>query len=84
MITLAAVTMIFLPGTFICTIVSTNFFDFGEQGLQVSSKWWVLLAAAVPLTILVFLVWWGWKWVRVQEQKGNRLRDWLQKSSKVS
>lgn len=84
MITLAAVTMIFLPGTFICTIVSTNFFDFAEQGLQVSSKWWVLLAAAVPLTILVFLVWWGWKWVRVQEQKGNRLRDWLQKSRKVS
>jgi hypothetical protein len=77
MITLAAVTMVFLPGTFICTIVSTNFFDFGEQGLAVSDKWWVLLAAAIPLTILVFIVWWAWVLARIQKQKGNRVPDML-------
>ncbi|KAL1656509.1 hypothetical protein SLS61_000973 [Didymella pomorum] len=77
MITLAAVTMVFLPGTFICTIVSTNFFDFGEQGLAVSDQWWVLLAAAIPLTILVFIVWWAWVLARIQKQKGNRVPDML-------
>ncbi|KAJ8107400.1 hypothetical protein OPT61_g8894 [Boeremia exigua] len=38
MITIAAVTMFFLPGTFICAILSTTFFEFGESGLQVSSQ----------------------------------------------
>jgi len=69
MITIAAVTMLFLPGTFICTIVSTNFFDFGEEGLQVSSQWWVLLVAAIPLTIMVFGVWLGWQRIRLQSQR---------------
>ncbi|KZM26397.1 hypothetical protein ST47_g2476 [Ascochyta rabiei] len=69
MITIAAVTMLFLPGTFICAILSTTFFDFGEQGLRVSRQWWVLLAATVPLTIVVFGVWVGWQRMRRQSQQ---------------
>ena len=64
MITIAAVTMLFLPGTFICTVVSTNFFDFGDNGLQVSSQWWILLAAAIPLTFAVFGIWLSWQQMR--------------------
>ncbi|KAF9697213.1 hypothetical protein EKO04_004933 [Ascochyta lentis] len=69
MITIAAVTMLFLPGTFICTILSTTFFDFGENGLQVSSQWWFLLAATIPLTVVVFGVWVGWQRMRRQSQQ---------------
>lgn len=69
MITIAAVTMLFLPGTFICAILSTTFFDFGETGLQVSSQWWVLLAATIPLTIMVFGIWLGWQRMRRQNQQ---------------
>jgi drug/metabolite transporter (DMT)-like permease len=72
MITLAAVTMVFLPGTFVCTIVSTNFFDFGERELQVSDKWWALLVAGVPLTLIVFAVWYKWKQWRFEKQKKKR------------
>ncbi|KAF1932880.1 uncharacterized protein M421DRAFT_1459 [Didymella exigua CBS 183.55] len=69
MITLAAVTMVFLPGTFVCTIVSTNFFDFGDEGLHVSGKWWVLVVVALPLTLIVFGVWWKWRDRRIQKNK---------------
>ncbi|KAJ4346094.1 hypothetical protein N0V95_005710 [Ascochyta clinopodiicola] len=68
MITIAAVTMLFLPGTFICAILSTTFFDFGERGLQVSNQWWVLLVATIPLTVVVFGVWMGWQRMRRQSQ----------------
>jgi hypothetical protein len=83
MITIAAVTMLFLPGTFICAILSTTFFDFGEKGLQVSGQWWVLLAATIPLTIVVFGVWVGWQRMRRQSQqlKAAVKRSQLQKSA---
>ncbi|KAJ4382290.1 hypothetical protein N0V86_002624 [Didymella sp. IMI 355093] len=76
MITLAAVTMVFLPGTFVCTIVSTNFFDFGEQELQVSGKWWTLLVVGVPLTLIVFGVWYKWtQWRFEKQDKKRRQRE---------
>jgi hypothetical protein len=68
MITIAAMTMLFLPGTFISAILSTTFFDYDDNGLHVSRKWWVLLAATIPLTIVVFVAWLYWRSVRLQEK----------------
>ncbi|KAE9365450.1 hypothetical protein N431DRAFT_430947 [Stipitochalara longipes BDJ] len=68
MITIAAVTMFFLPGTFISAFFSMTFFNFqedntGNQQFQVSDKWWYFVAATVPLTAVVFVVWIFWqKW----------------------
>jgi hypothetical protein len=61
MITLAAVTMVFLPGTFISAILSTTVFDYGQDELQVSRQWWLLVVTTVPLTAVVFLFWAGWR-----------------------
>ncbi|KAF2828409.1 hypothetical protein CC86DRAFT_465246 [Ophiobolus disseminans] len=69
MITIAAVTMIFLPGTFVSAILSTTFFDYDENGLSVSGKWWILMAATIPLTVVVFAVWWYWRYVKLQEKR---------------
>lgn len=69
MITIAAVTLVFLPGTFVCTVVSTNFFDFGKQGLVASRQWWILLAVALPLTIIVLAVWTVWSKFRAKKHK---------------
>lgn len=73
MITIAAVTLVFLPGTFVCTIVSTNLFDFGEQGLQTSRQWYILLAVALPLTIVVVAVWdrW-WRWRLMDHERKEK------------
>ncbi|KAI0099004.1 hypothetical protein GGR51DRAFT_536482 [Nemania sp. FL0031] len=59
MLVLSVVTTFFLPGTFIATILSTAFFNVNDGILEVAGKWWILLAAAIPLTIVVafFLVW---------------------------
>ncbi|PVI07356.1 hypothetical protein DM02DRAFT_666696 [Periconia macrospinosa] len=68
MITMAAVTMLFLPGTFISTILSTTFFDYGKETLDVSRKWWVLPATTIPTTIVVFAAWWLWRRWRLKGQ----------------
>ncbi|KAJ4305168.1 hypothetical protein N0V90_000699 [Kalmusia sp. IMI 367209] len=71
MITMAAVTMFFLPGTFISAILSTTFFDYGEDNLSVSKKWWILPASTVPTTAGVFVVWFAWRWWRIKQQEAE-------------
>ncbi|KAF2745121.1 hypothetical protein M011DRAFT_527898 [Sporormia fimetaria CBS 119925] len=73
MITIAAVTMLFLPGTFVSAILSTTFFDYGKDGLSVSGQWWILPAVTLPLMILVFGVWWMWQWWRFVGWKRGRV-----------
>ncbi|CAI6340206.1 unnamed protein product [Periconia digitata] len=69
MITMAAVTMFFLPGTFISAILSTTFFEYGKETLDVSRKWWILPATTIPTTITVFAVWLAWRWWRLRAQR---------------
>ncbi|KAK0611896.1 hypothetical protein B0T14DRAFT_571751 [Immersiella caudata] len=64
--TIAIVTLVFLPGTLVCAIFSTVFFDisFDENGvdvLQFSPRLWYFFAITTPLTIAVVLSWWAWK-----------------------
>jgi hypothetical protein len=89
MITIAAVTMFFLPGTFVSVsslpagvfslrtprggiadgyeaVLSTTFFDFGDHNLAVSSQWWIFPAAVIPLTVVVFGVWYAWLRLRIR------------------
>ncbi|KAL8945717.1 MAG: hypothetical protein Q9222_007782 [Ikaeria aurantiellina] len=66
MITIAAVTMVFLPGTFISAVFSMAFFNTGidENGkatLQVSPLVWYFPVITIPLTIVVFIVWEIWR-----------------------
>ncbi|KAL9035534.1 MAG: hypothetical protein Q9214_006536, partial [Letrouitia sp. 1 TL-2023] len=69
---IAALTMAFLPGTFVGTIdekgrlmskqsiFSMAFFGAGDQGLDVNSSWWLYVAVTLPLTALVIGLWPGW------------------------
>ncbi|KAF1968821.1 hypothetical protein BU23DRAFT_601957 [Bimuria novae-zelandiae CBS 107.79] len=72
MITIAAVTMLFLPGSFISAVLSTIFFDYGEDSLRISKEWWILPATAIPTTLIVFAIWLVWRWQRVQKQNVAR------------
>ncbi|TAQ89096.1 hypothetical protein B7494_g2599 [Chlorociboria aeruginascens] len=71
MTTIAALTMLFLPGTFICAIFSMVFFNSEPDGsgkirLQVLPCWWYFPAFAIPLTMAVFAVW--GIWLRIREK----------------
>jgi hypothetical protein len=60
MIVIATMTLFFLPGTFVSSIMSTVFFNYTGDGLQVSRKGWILAPAIIPLTLLVFGLWLAW------------------------
>ncbi|KAG9201515.1 hypothetical protein G6514_005713 [Epicoccum nigrum] len=49
---IAALTMVFLPGTFLSSV-------FGMASLDRAS-WWLYLAITIPMTLVVLTVWWVW------------------------
>uniref|UniRef100_A0A0D2YK23 Uncharacterized protein n=2 Tax=Fusarium oxysporum TaxID=5507 RepID=A0A0D2YK23_FUSOF len=59
MITIAKLTMFYLPSTFVATLFSMGIFNFdfdnGKNGrLVMSSQWWMYIIIAIPLTIGTF------------------------------
>ncbi|KAI3318903.1 hypothetical protein HD806DRAFT_548775 [Xylariaceae sp. AK1471] len=72
MFTLAVVTVIFLPGTFVASILSTTFFNFDGSTFTVSSLWWTLPVTTIPLTLAVLLFWYKWS-----ESRSNKIQGQL-------
>ena len=58
--TIAALTMVFLPGTFVSGIFGMVFFDAKEDGYIVDPRWWLFLAITLPLTMATIGTWWLW------------------------
>ncbi|KAF5707637.1 hypothetical protein FGLOB1_6858 [Fusarium globosum] len=59
MITIAKLTMFYLPSTFVATLFSMGIFNFdfdnGKNGrLVISSQWWMYIIFAIPLTLGTF------------------------------
>ena len=60
--TLAAVTVAFLPGTFVAAFFAMPLFrwDAVDDGMVVSKRFWVYWAVTIPLTVLTLMVWVLW------------------------
>ncbi|KAH1975545.1 hypothetical protein KXW88_009577 [Aspergillus fumigatus] len=60
---IAALTMVFLPGTFIATILDIGSFNGSgdNKGSESTSVWWLWAAITVPLTLVVMTSWWLYK-----------------------
>ncbi|CZR67448.1 uncharacterized protein PAC_17347 [Phialocephala subalpina] len=70
--TIAAMTLIFLPATFICSFFSMNFFDWrAGPSEDIVVSLWVYFVVAVPLTIVVISCWIFW--TRRTRQKATLL-----------
>ena len=72
MITIATMTMLFLPGTFVSAILSMAFFNngtdtSGQPTLTVLPQWWIFPATTIPLTLLVFGLWRIWQQKRLKQ-----------------
>ncbi|KAK3488431.1 hypothetical protein B0T13DRAFT_95178 [Neurospora crassa] len=58
---IALLTMIFLPATFISALFSTTFFTYGDNGKwEVSDELWIYFVATVPATIAIVVFWRVW------------------------
>ncbi|KAL9086582.1 MAG: hypothetical protein Q9159_004099 [Coniocarpon cinnabarinum] len=63
--TISILGIVFLPGTFVATILSIDMFQWGgvdgaKSSLTVSRGIWVYFAITVPLTVLTIIVWLLW------------------------
>ncbi|KAI1813820.1 hypothetical protein GGS20DRAFT_551625 [Poronia punctata] len=75
--TLAFLTTIFLPGTFIATVFSTGLFDWDGGGMVVSKLFWVYWVVAVPVTIIVgvgWRLWWNNEKKRFDEDLNTEIK----------
>ncbi|KAL8745835.1 MAG: hypothetical protein Q9190_002064 [Brigantiaea leucoxantha] len=80
--TIAALTMVYLPGTFVATLFGMVFFTVSSTGAEtrfsVNSKWWIYLSATIPLTMVTVAVWLGWVkwkiWKRKQFEENSKIK----------
>lgn len=72
--TLAAVTVVFLPGTFVASFFAMPLFEWNAVG-----HFWVYWAVTVPLTFLTLVVWvlWTRRQARVHRVLERRAREEL-------
>lgn len=65
--TISVLGLVFLPGTFICALFSTSFFNFSPasdtepQHWTVSEKFWVYWVVAIPVTLVTVACWLAWQ-----------------------
>ncbi|KAK7923612.1 hypothetical protein PG985_007683 [Apiospora marii] len=74
MFTLALVTVLFLPGTFVASILSTSFFNYDGTAFKVSDNIApVLVPSLIGATLLVLLSWFAWyQWRLYRLSKRHR------------
>ena len=59
--TMAIITMLFLPATFVASFFAMPMFEWNnELGRIISRQFWLYWAVVAPLTLTVFLTWLGW------------------------
>ena len=79
--TIAAVTIVFLPGTFIAALFAMPLFQWDAVGDSkvVSNRFWIYWAVTVPLTFLTLLVWvlWTKRQARMHRSSEKRAREEL-------
>ena len=79
--TIAAVTIVFLPGTFIAALFAMPLFQWDAVGDSkiVSNRFWIYWAVTVPLTFLTLLVWvlWTKRQARMHRSLDKRAREEL-------
>ncbi|PYH43448.1 uncharacterized protein BP01DRAFT_98117 [Aspergillus saccharolyticus JOP 1030-1] len=66
MTTIAVVSMIYLPGTFVSGLFGTNFFNFTDGDAHtwfMADSFWLYWAVTIPLTLATMAVWAWWHYL---------------------
>ncbi|PYH88013.1 hypothetical protein BO71DRAFT_423980 [Aspergillus ellipticus CBS 707.79] len=78
--TVAIVSMVYLPGTFVSGLFGTNFFDYNDGNEVMTSSFWIYWAITIPLTLATMLAWACWHyypWRRQQPLVRPRVMTFL-------
>ena len=79
--TIAAVTIVFLPGTSVAALFAMPLFEWDAVGDSkiVSNRFWIYWAVTVPLTFLTLLFWvlWTKRQARMHRSSEKRAREEL-------
>ncbi|EAQ84503.1 hypothetical protein CHGG_08517 [Chaetomium globosum CBS 148.51] len=54
---ISIVGLVFIPFTAVTSIFGTQFFDYGEQHMDVNPDFWILWVIALPLTLVIMTAW---------------------------
>ncbi|KAF5336094.1 hypothetical protein D9611_006424 [Ephemerocybe angulata] len=81
MITIAALSLLFLPGTFVAALFSMPFFQTDTSKMSMAYGWWLYPAITIPFTAVIFVVWIMWMGRRKRATQGTRLLQDVQESS---
>lgn len=73
--TLAFVTFIFLPPTFISSLFSMTFFNYDNGVFSVAGEIWIYWAFAIPTTLVSTIVWQFWHKISPKERKEAPLKN---------
>ncbi|KAL9111932.1 MAG: hypothetical protein Q9227_003782 [Pyrenula ochraceoflavens] len=79
--TIAAVTMFFLPGTFVASLFAMNLFDWDAAHWSevANGRFWVYWVVTVPLTGIVMGVWLVWYYMKAKREHQEDLNAGLGK-----
>ena len=80
MMTIAVLTMVFLPATFVSSILGSNLFALVDNGagkhtFVVSGLWWIYIVIAVPLTLITLGIWGICLRRRTKRLKEGRMKE---------
>ena len=69
--TLAIVTVLFLPGTFVSALFAVPLFQWDASGKDrvISGRLWIYWAIAIPLTLMIFIPWAIWTRMKASENR---------------
>lgn len=75
MMTIALISAIFLPATFLATLFGSNFFAFSEHDntLTVASNFWVYIIITSGFSGATVLLWFVWRRRRLQQHKPDEM-----------
>ncbi|KAL8696062.1 MAG: hypothetical protein Q9201_007843 [Fulgogasparrea decipioides] len=76
--TLPAVTVVFLPSTFVAALFSMPLFNWDTQTAghsAVSEQFWVYWAVSIPLTFVTLALWFAWTRLRMRRQRARDLEE---------
>ncbi|EJD41533.1 hypothetical protein AURDEDRAFT_186494 [Auricularia subglabra TFB-10046 SS5] len=59
--TITVVTLVYLPATFVSTLLSMGIFDFGGGAVRIARDGWLFFAISIPLTVLTLSLAYAWQ-----------------------